>query len=84
MITNLDSQCRLLKMHVEILEDVRQEYQKESLKAMGAVAGVGALSGLFVALGVVLPEVMSFAASLAVAAGVGAFGLSLYNNTQLQ
>ena len=84
MITNLDAQCRLLKMHVEILDDVRQEYQRERLKAMGAVTGVGALSGLFVALGVVLPEAMAFAASLAVASGMGAFGLSLYNNTQLQ
>jgi GTPase Era involved in 16S rRNA processing len=42
-ITSLYDQTRVLKMHTEILQDVRDSYRNEKLKAVGFTLGGGAL-----------------------------------------
>ena len=85
MISSLDAQTRLLKMHIEIIDDVRQEFQREKRKALASVVGVASIGVAIASLGIAFPvEILAIALPLAASSVLGAVGLSLYNNAQLE
>lgn len=86
MITAVFDQTRLLKMHLEILEDARSDFQKAATRAQLTAIGVG-VGGIAVGIGPLFlfgPELWSFAATMCVSSILGAVGLNMYNATQLE
>jgi hypothetical protein len=86
MITSVYDQARLLKMHLEILEDARSDFQREARKAQLTTFAVGA-GGLALGMGPMFlfgPELWSFSAIVSVSGLLGALGLSMYNGQALE
>ena len=86
MISAVFDQTRLLKMHLEILEDARSDFQKAAWKSQLLTFGVGA-GGIGLGLGPLFmfgPELWSFSAIVCGSGLLGALGLSMYNGSQLE
>jgi hypothetical protein len=86
MITAVFDQTRLLKMHLEILDDVRHDFQRAAQKARLLSIGVGS-GGLLLGLGPLFmfgPELWSFSATIIVSSILGAAGISMYSGAQLE
>jgi len=86
MITSVFDQTRLLKMHLEILEDVRVDFHRAAQKAQMLSIGVG-VGGLVLGLTPMFlfgPEFWSFSATVSVSGLLGAVGLTMYNGNQLE
>lgn len=86
MITSVFDQARLLKMHLEILEDTRQSFQRATWRAQVQAGGVAA-GGLTLGLAPLFafgPDLIKFSLVVCASSIVGAAGLSMYHGTQLE
>ncbi|KAH9255760.1 hypothetical protein BASA81_006154 [Batrachochytrium salamandrivorans] len=86
MITSVFDQTRLLKMHLEILDDTRADFKRATLKAQVQAGGVAA-GGLALGLTPLFafgPELINFSLIVCASSVLGAAGLSMYHGTQLE
>eukprot|EP00512_Aurantiochytrium_limacinum_P012957 CAMPEP_0171580092 /NCGR_PEP_ID=MMETSP0961-20121227/8849_1 /TAXON_ID=87120 /ORGANISM="Aurantiochytrium limacinum, Strain ATCCMYA-1381" /LENGTH=538 /DNA_ID=CAMNT_0012136737 /DNA_START=39 /DNA_END=1655 /DNA_ORIENTATION=- len=85
MITHLYDSARLLRMHMEVLEMIRVEYQAEKRKSTLTSIGVG-LGGNMVSLAAIYlaPSIWGFSLTLSASSLAGAAGVYLWGNHILQ
>mmetsp|Transcript_8637 Transcript_8637/g.13600 ORF Transcript_8637/g.13600 Transcript_8637/m.13600 type:complete len:580 (+) Transcript_8637:2-1741(+) len=85
MITHLYDSARLLKMHLEMTEAVREDYQSSRRRILYAALGVG-ITGNMVSLAALylVPSIWGFSATITGSSIAGATGVYLFGNHQLQ
>ncbi|GBG23909.1 EH-domain containing protein, putative [Hondaea fermentalgiana] len=85
MITHLYDSGRLLRMHMEMVELIRAEYQSEKRKSVLTSIGVG-VGGNLVSLAAIYlaPGIWGFSLTLSASSLAGAAGVYLYGNHLLQ
>lgn len=84
MVTELYDSASLLLMHITVLENLRVDFQQARRRIMLAAVGVGG-GGNLISLGVLylLPSIWGFSATLSLSSLLGASGMYLYGNHNL-